>query len=71
MLALWLVDNATEHSAASFIHFCSSISCLAFVAEFLRTRVIALQQSRAERRADLTQTTPRSIASKPAPIQQV
>jgi hypothetical protein len=74
MFVLWLVDNAAQHPATSVIHFCSSMACLAFVAEFLRTRVTAFQQSHAQRQSELPRTAkkaPSSLASKPTPIQQV
>jgi len=74
MLVLWLVDNATQRPAGSFIHFSSNMACIAFVAEFVRSRIVSFQQSRADRQSELTSAVkkaPSSLSSKAEPIQQV
>ena len=72
MFVLWLVDNATQRPAGSLIHFSSSMACIAFVAEFVRSRVVTFQQSRAEKElASAVKKAPSSLRSKAEPIQQV
>jgi hypothetical protein len=66
MFTLWLLDNASHRPAGSLIHLSSTLACIAFVAEFVRSRVSAIRESWAERQAEMVPTTtqaPRTLGS--------
>jgi hypothetical protein len=46
MFALWLLDSASHRPAGSVIHLLSILACISFVAEFVRSRAVALWDSR-------------------------
>jgi hypothetical protein len=46
MFVFWLFDSASHRPAGSWIHLLSTIACISFVAEFVRSRVVAAWENR-------------------------
>jgi hypothetical protein len=64
MFVLWLLDNASQRPAGSLIHLSSTTACIAFVAEFVRSRVAAFRDSVAARQPKVTS----AVNEQPRPL---
>jgi hypothetical protein len=46
MFGLWLLEGVSHRPLASWVHLVSIVACISFVAEFVRSRVVAARESR-------------------------
>jgi|SRR6266852_3305247 len=66
MFALWLLEGASRRPLASWVHLLSIVACISFVAEFIRSRVVAARDSREQElfeAAPIVSEAPRPLAS--------
>ena len=68
MFALWLLEGASHRPLASWVHLLSIMACISFVAEFVRSRVVAARENREEEKSEaapIVGEAPRPLASNP------
>jgi hypothetical protein len=66
MLLLWFLESASHRPLASWVHLLSIVACISFVAEFVRSRVVAGWESRegaSSEPAPIANDVPPSLAS--------
>jgi hypothetical protein len=66
VFGLWLLEGASHHPLASWVHLLSIVACISFVAEFVRSRAVAAHNSREEElpeAAPIVSEAPRPLAS--------
>lgn len=66
MLALWLLESASHRPLPSWVHLLSIMACISFVAEFVRSRVVAARGSREQglpEAAPVVSEAPRPLTS--------
>jgi hypothetical protein len=66
VFGLWLLEGASHHPLASWVHLLSIVACISFVAEFVRSRAVAAHNGREEElpeAAPIVSEAPRPLAS--------
>jgi hypothetical protein len=46
MFLLWFLESASHRPLGSWVHLLSIVACISFVAEFVRSRAVAVWESR-------------------------
>jgi hypothetical protein len=66
MFGFWLLEGASHRPLASWVHLLSTVACISFVAEFVRSRAVASWSSRDQElseAAPVVSEGPRPLAS--------